>query len=174
MYLLLPSLLYHIIVVGGCIAMYLGFMYGYPVPAFDDKNPCGRGVVSEECNFNAYLSRLMFGNTDKYMMYPNDPEGLFSTLTALMNTFFGLCFSLLMRYNTQKKGNKTDLLLMWFLLTISLILVGYLITHGDACNKKRWSVSFGFISSGISGAALCLCFVIVDMLNKPFIKEKLI
>ena len=116
----------------------------------------------------------MFGNNDKYMMYPNDPEGLFSTLTSFMNTFSGLCFSLLMRYNTQKKGNKTDLLLLWSLLSISLILVGYLITHGDACNKKRWSVSFGFISSGISGTALCLCFVVVDMLNKPFIKEKLI
>jgi predicted acyltransferase len=83
-----------------CFAIYLGFMYGYPVPAFDSKTPCGRGVVSEECNFNAYLSRLMFGNDDKYQFYPNDPEGLFSTLTALMNTMQGMCYTLLMRHNT--------------------------------------------------------------------------
>ena len=67
-----------------------------------------------------------------------------------------------------------DLLLYWTLLSMSLITVGYLISYGDACNKKRWSVSFAFASSGISGAGLCLCFVVVDMLNKPFIKEKLI
>jgi len=108
------------------------------------------------------------------MMYPNDPEGLFSTLTSLMNTFSGLCFSLLIRYNTQKKGNKIDLLLYWVLLSMSLIGVGYLITFGDACNKKRWSVSFAFITSGISGAALCLCFIVVDIYNKPLVKEKLV
>ena len=100
MYLLLPNIYYHFIIMGSCIAIYLGFMYGYPVPPFDEDNPCGRGVVSEECNFNGYMSRLMFGDSDKYMFYPNDPEGLFSTLTSLMNTFYGLCFSLLMRYNT--------------------------------------------------------------------------
>jgi predicted acyltransferase len=149
-------------------------MYGYPVPAFDAKNPCGRGVVSPECNFNGYFNRIIFGNSKKFMMYPNDPEGLFSTLTSLMNTFSGLCFSLLMRYNTQKKGNKIDLLLYWALLSLSLIGVGYLITQGDACNKKRWSVSFSFITSGISGAALCLCFIVVDISNKAWIKEKLI
>ena len=174
MYLFLPHIAYHFLVVACCIGVYLGFMYGYPVPAFDDKTPCGRGVVTEECNFNGYFNRIIFGNSKKFMMYPNDPEGLFSTLTSFMNTFYGLCFSLLMRYNTQKKGNKTDLLLMWSLLSMTLIAVGYEITHGDACNKKRWSVSFGFITSGISGTALCLCFVFVDILNKPFIKEKLI
>jgi len=158
----------------GCIAMYLGFMYGYPVPSFNAENSCGRGVVSEECNFNGYLNRVIFGNSKKFMMYPNDPEGLFSTLTSFMNTFMGLCFSLLMRYNTQKKGKKIDLLLYWILLSMALILVGYEITFGDASNKKRWSVSFAFLSSGISGAALCICFAVVDILNKPFIKEKLI
>ena len=64
--------------------------------------------------------------------------------------------------------------MLWVLLSIVLITVGYEITFGDACNKKRWSVSFGFITSGITGSALCLCFIVVDILNKPFIKEKLI
>jgi predicted acyltransferase len=174
MYLYLPNVFYHIAILVCCIALYLGFMYGYPVPPFDARNLCGRGVVTPECNFDGYLSRLMFGNSSKYMFYPFDPEGLFSTLTALLNTFSGLCFSLLMRYNTQKKGNKVDLLLCWALLSLTLIGVGYLITQGDACNKKRWSVSFAFISSGFSGAVLCLCFVVVDMSTRRFIKEKLV
>ena len=87
MYLFLPHIGYHFLVIAGCMAMYLGFMYGYPVPAFDAQNPCGRGVVSPECNFNGYLNRVIFGNSERYMMYPNDPEGVFSTLTSFMNTF---------------------------------------------------------------------------------------
>ena len=79
--------------------MYLGFMYGFPVPAYDSNNPCGKGVVSEECNFGAYLDRLVFGSK-AFMMYPNDPEGIFTTLSAFTNTLAGLAFSLLMRYNT--------------------------------------------------------------------------
>lgn len=42
----------------------------------------------------------------------------------------------------------------------------------EPVNKKRWSVSFAFVTSGISGAALCLCFAVVDILDNKFIKEK--
>ena len=67
-----------------------------------------------------------------------------------------------------------NLMFWWLLLSIFLIGTGYLISQGDACNKKRWSVSFAFITSGISGLALTLCFIFVDILDKKFIKEKLI
>ena len=70
--------------------MFLGFMYGYPVPAFNDENSCGKGVVTEECNFNGYLNRVIFANSKNFMMNPNDPEGLFSTLTSLNQNIYGL------------------------------------------------------------------------------------
>jgi predicted acyltransferase len=109
------------------------------------------------------------------MFAPSDPEGIFSTLTAFVNVFAGMFFSLLMRYNSQKKGDKINLLLYWFLLTIVFIFIGYETSViGDAVCKKRWSVSFAFLTSGISGAALCLCYVFVDLYNKPWVKEKLI
>ena len=37
------------------------------------------------------------------MLYPTDPEGLFSTLTSVINPFMGVCFCLLFRlYKSDK------------------------------------------------------------------------
>jgi predicted acyltransferase len=61
------------------------------------------------------------------------------------------------------------------MLSAILILIGvtaFLI--GEPVCKKRWSISFAFITSGLSGAALCFCFVLVDILDKPLIKNYLI
>jgi predicted acyltransferase len=171
-YLLFTKFWFHYIFIGSCLAIYLGFMYGFNVPAFNTYQ-CGRGVTSEECNFGAYMDRSIFGSK-RFMMWPNDPEGLFTTLTAFLNTFAGLCFSLLMRRNSQQKGSNLTLLKMWGALSVGLAAVGGLAAIGEPVCKKRWSVSFAFITSGLSGAALCLCFVLVDMLDKPIIKEKLI
>ncbi len=155
----------------GCLAIYIGFMHGYPVPPYSEAHQCGRGDLSPECNFGAYLDRAVFGT--KYMMYPNDPEGIFTTLSSFTNTFAGLCFSLLMRYNTSKKGNNVTLVKYWLGLAASFGAIGGLMTIFEPVCKKRWSASFAFLTSAYSGFLLCLCFFVVDILNKPFIKEKL-
>ena len=68
-----------------------------------------------------------------------------------------------------------DLLKYWAVFTGILILIGETtFILGEPVCKKRWSVSFAFITSGISGAALCFCFIAVDILNKPFIKNYVI
>ncbi len=67
-----------------------------------------------------------------------------------------------------------DLLFKWLILGLSLLLIGYEASFGEPVNKKRWSISFAFITSGLSGLSLCLCFVIVDILNYKLIKETLI
>lgn len=74
-YLLCPKFYYNGILVICCIAIYLGFMYGYDVPG------CGRGKLEDTCgenpyyycNFEAYLDYKVF--TEKYMFAYSDPEG---------------------------------------------------------------------------------------------------
>ena len=135
--------------------------------------------MDEYCNFGAYLDQSIFGTTVfnddeyNYMFAPTDPEGVFTTLTAFINVFTGMFYSLIMRYNTKRfNGDKMSLLLLWSLLTIVLIIIGYETSAiGDEINKKRWSVSFAFVTSGLSGAVLCLCFALVDIYNKPWIKN---
>jgi predicted acyltransferase len=107
------------------------------------------------------------------MIYPNDPEGIFTTLSAFTNTYAGLIFSLLMRWNSQKKGTNQTLMKQWLIFASSLAVIGGLFVIFDPVCKKRWSVSFAFFTSAISGFGLSLCFNVVDILNNPFIKEYL-
>jgi hypothetical protein len=82
------------------IGVYLGFMFGFNVPE------CGKGKVSSEnCNFEGFLDRKMFWNSSNWMIYPTDPEGIFTTATtALINPFVGICFSFFFRnYKENKK-----------------------------------------------------------------------
>ena len=51
--------------------------------------------------------------------------------------------------------------------------LGGLAAIGDAVCKKRWSVSFAFLTSSFSGLWLCICFYIVDILDKRVIREQL-
>jgi len=79
-------------------------MYGFTVPNYFKQNSpvetiCGRALPTEDCNFGGFLDRAIFGNRSKWMMYPNDPEGFFTTLSSLTNTYAGLAFSLMMRWN---------------------------------------------------------------------------
>jgi predicted acyltransferase len=53
-----------------------------------------------------------------------------------------------------------------------LAVIGGLAVIGDSVCKKRWSVSFAFFTSSFSGIWLCICFAIVDILNKPIIRDK--
>ena len=63
---------------------------------------------------------------------------------------------------------------MWLLLTGVLVAIGTLFLIWEPVNKKRWSISFAFYTSALTGGALCLIFGVVDVLNNPLIKEKLI
>lgn len=170
-YLVFSHFLYHLIFIASCLIIYLGFYYGFDVPNFRGVD-CGRGDVSSECNFGAFLDYKIFG--PMYMMWDTDPEGLMSTLPAFVNTFSGMCYTLIMRRNTQQKGSKLNLLKLWFGFACILGALGGLAAIGDVVNKKRWSVSFAFITSSMTGMALCLCFILVDILDKRFIKEYLI
>lgn len=104
------------------------------------------------------------------MIRPTDPEGLFSTLTAIFNAYMGLYYSyLFMRYKQDKK----KLFIYWLCLSLGLMVAGYWMKIGMPFNKKIWSVSFAFETSGISGLALSICFFILDLLNYPIIKKLL-
>ena len=79
-----------------------------------------------------------------------------------------------MRMNTQKKGNNASLMKMWLLLTATLVLIGAFFLIWEPVNKKIWTIPFAFFTSALTGGALCLIFGIVDVLDKPVIKEKFI
>ena len=100
-----------------------------------------------------------------------DPEGVFTTLSAFINYFLGLCFSLVMK---TYKSNKQTLLKFWIFFTALLLFIGGIFSVFNPVNKKIWSISFAFITSGISGAGLTLCYYLIDILDIKIIKQKII
>lgn len=75
--------------IGGIVVMlllqiiYLSFMFGLYVPG------CGRHVITPKCSAHGYIDRLIFGD-HIYVKGGYDPEGVLSTLTAALTTYFGL------------------------------------------------------------------------------------
>jgi predicted acyltransferase len=56
---------------------------------------------------------------------------------------------------------------LWGALGGFCILIGCLIALGNPVNKKLWSPSFAYITSGIAACGLALCYLLVDILKGP-------
>ena len=96
------------------------------------------------------------------MIYPNDPEGLFTTLTAIVNTFAGYYFCLVM---LDFKNNTNKILQSWIIMSLLCLATAYPLTFLMPLNKKIWSISFTFLTIGISGASLIFFAFFVDILG---------
>lgn len=97
-------------------------------------------------------------------MKPTDPEGFFSTLSAVVTVYGGYTFCLIMK---NCRGDKAQLIKKWLSLAIFCVLFSLPISMFMPYNKKIWSASFALVTVGISGAALTLTMVIVDILAAP-------
>ncbi|TNV78582.1 hypothetical protein FGO68_gene11823 [Halteria grandinella] len=190
-YLCFRKIQYHAIFLASCLAIYIGFMFGYPLDfniLYDTSfRQCkGRGILTKICNFCGYFDRAIFGSSSRWMTYPNDPEGIFSTLSSLINVYAGLSFGIMIRWKEQQlastnmvlklmEGNIKTTLLMRVLVLMSsaLAIIGGIFFLFDPVCKNRWSVSFAFFTSSISAFAFIVFFYLLDINNKPFLKETL-
>lgn len=101
------------------------------------------------------------------MIFPNDPEGLFTTLSAFLNGFAGYQFCLVMKDN---KGKTSKIILMWVLISLVLGAISYPLTFAMPFNKKIWSISFVFLTSAVSGLSLAFITFGVDYMGSIYKK----
>ena len=169
-------------VFGSLITVCVGLIYISLMVSFENKDiGCNKeNNLSPFCNFGSYIDRKVFGEKHLYEGGPNDPEGLFTNLSAYLNAFIGYYFCLIMSDN---KGQIKKILILWSLFSLILLVTVYPLTFLMPINKKIWSISFVFVSCGIAG--LCLTFLtytidvigaednqysrIVKEVSKPFI-----
>ncbi|TNV78348.1 hypothetical protein FGO68_gene9719 [Halteria grandinella] len=190
--ILITKLKFHAIFLALCLTIYLGFMHGYAVPNYYLANSpnseiiCGRAKLNEECNFGGFIDRMVFGNNSKWMIYPSDPEGLFTTLSSLINAYAGLVFGRMLQQKKQEMSSSSMVLKCieggirneklfrnWILLSTTFVILGSLFWSFDPIIRNIWSVSFAFFTSAISGFAFSICFYVVEILNISFINETL-
>ena len=97
-----------------------------------------------------------------------DPEGLLSTLPAMVTVISGYLFGLLVR-----KYKAMDLVARVLLLGNALIIVGYTWGLVFPINKSLWTSSYVLVSSGIAAVVLGILIYLIDVKNwrqwsKPF------
>ncbi len=148
------------------ISYWLTMMY-VPVPDY------GAGVLTREGNFGAYIDRLII---PKEHLYPGDgfknlgdPEGLFSTIPAIVSVLAGYFAGQWIRSQTVQSRTSVGLVLFG----IGCIIIGWMWGWTFPMNKKLWTSSYVVFTSGWALLLLATCYELIEVRlirrwNKPF------
>lgn len=151
-----------ILLIGYWVAMSL-----IPVPDF------GAGNLTREGNFGAYIDRLIIPTAHLYkgdnFKSMGDPEGLFSTIPAVVTVLLGYFTGEWLRQQPLKSKTSMDLVL----LGLSGLVVGQVWDFWFPINKKLWTSSYTLFTAGWALLLLAACFEVIEVRKqrqwgKPF------
>jgi predicted acyltransferase len=146
---------------GVMVMVFLTAVYVSLMINFEEDGDCNRANnLTEMCNFTRWLDIKVI--TYDHMYKPTDPEGIFSTLSALLTAYGGYYFCLVMK---DFKLDQLQLLKNWSILTIFFLFTSAPLYFLMPYNKKLWTTSFAFLTIGISGLMLILMLMIIDKLG---------
>lgn len=117
--------------------------------------------LGSHCNFTRWLDMKIL--TYNHMLKPTDPEGLFSTLSALLTAYGGYYFCLVMR---EHKNERKLMYRDWGIIITFCGLCSGLFYLVMPYNKKLWSTSFALVTIAISGSFLILMIIVIDELTQ--------
>jgi len=111
-------------------------------------------------NFANWLDVKVFGTHNYKPDY--DPEGLLSTIPAIVSALLGIFTGLIL---TSKEKKKATIL---FGLGGSLVLVGHLWDFVFPINKALWTSSFVLVTAGWANIILALIYYVTDVKGIKF------
>lgn len=138
-----------------------------PVPGY------GAGSLTREGNFGAYIDRLIIGTAHLYkgdnFNSMGDPEGLFSTLPAIVSVLLGYFTGDWLSKQPIKSRTSINLVLVG----LSCLLVGQLWGVWFPINKKLWTSSYVVLTTGWALLLLAACYELIEVRGrrrwgKPF------
>lgn len=148
------------------VGYWLAMMY-LPVPGY------GAGVLTREGNFGAYVDRFIIPQAHLYagdgFKNLGDPEGLFSTIPAIVSVLAGYFTGDWIR--KQPVQTRTSLGLALF--GIGCLIVGWAWGWVFPINKKLWTSSYVVFTSGFALLLLAACYELIEVKlikrwSKPF------
>ncbi|ARV60384.1 DUF5009 domain-containing protein [Nostocales cyanobacterium HT-58-2] len=148
------------------IGYWLAMMY-VPVPGY------GAGVLTREGNLGAYVDRLIIPQAHLYkgdgFNNLGDPEGLFSTIPAIVSVLAGYFAGQWIRSQPVKSRTSIGLALFG----IGCLLIGWVWSWTFPINKKLWTSSYVVFSSGWALLLLAACYQLIEVWRvrrwgKPF------
>ncbi|MDP8965368.1 MAG: DUF5009 domain-containing protein [Cyanobacteriota bacterium] len=138
-----------------------------PVPGY------GVGNLSRDGNLGAYLDRLIIGTAHLYkgdnFNSMGDPEGLFSTLPAVVSVLLGYFTGDWLRKQPVNSRTSMDLVLVG----LSCLVIGEVWGFWFPINKKLWTSSYVVFTAGWALLLLAACYELIEVRalrrwGKPF------
>ena len=138
-----------------------------PVPGY------GVGNLSRDGNLGAYLDRLIIGTAHLYkgdnFNSMGDPEGLFSTLPAVVSVLLGYFTGDWLRKQPVNSRTSMDLVLVG----LSGLVIGDVWGFWFPINKKLWTSSYVIFTAGWALLLLAACYELIEVRGlrrwgKPF------
>lgn len=148
----------------GLLLTYWGMMYLIPVPGGYPPN------LEPTTNLGAWLDNTLLHGHLWSQSRVWDPEGILSTLPAIVTVIIGALAGLWMK-NIKEPY---QMLVGWFGIGTILVFLGLFWDLGFPINKKIWTSSYVLYTGGIALLMLAVVYWLVDVLHyrwwtKPFV-----
>ncbi|MTJ07486.1 acyltransferase family protein [Anabaena sp. UHCC 0204] len=156
------------LVAGGLLIGYWLTMMYIPVPDY------GAGVLTREGNFGAFIDRLIIPKAHLYkgdgFNLLGDPEGLFSTIPAIVNVLAGYFTGEWIK-DKKQANSQTSMDLVLFGLCCLVIAIIWDVAF--PMNKKLWTSSYVVFTTGWALMLLAACYELIEVRlikrwSKPF------
>lgn len=140
----------------GLLGGYWAAMKLVPVPGF------GAGDLSPQGNLAFWLDHAILGaHTWRYSPGPGDPEGILSTLPAIVSALAGVFAGELLR-SERTVRRKLGLMLAWGAAAAAL---GLALQPLFPINKNLWSPTYVIFTTGAALLALGAAYALIDLLG---------
>lgn len=141
------------VIAGTILFGYWGALTFIPVPSY------GPGHLTPEANLGAYLDRLILTPAHMYKGGLFEPEGLFSTLPAVVTVLTGYFTGQWLRQQPVKTRTSWNLLLFG----LSCLVTGHLWGQFFPINKQLWTSSYVLLTTGWALLLLACCYETIEV-----------
>ena len=156
------------LVAGGLLIAYWLTMMYIPVPDY------GAGVLTREGNFGAFIDRLIIPKAHLYkgdgFNFMGDPEGLFSTIPAIVSVLAGYFTG---EWIKDKKQATSQTSMDLVLFGLCCLVIAIIWDVAFPINKKIWTSSYVLFTTGWALMLLAACYELIEVRlikrwSKPF------
>ncbi|XWU46793.1 MAG: acyltransferase family protein [Dolichospermum sp. UKL202] len=156
------------LVAGGLLIAYWLTMMYIPVPDY------GAGVLTREGNFGAFIDRLIIPKAHLYkgdgFNFLGDPEGLFSTIPAIVSVLAGYFTG---EWIKDKKQATSQTSMDLVLFGLCCLVIAIIWDVAFPINKKIWTSSYVLFTTGWALMLLAACYELIEVRlikrwSKPF------
>ncbi|WP_341531257.1 DUF5009 domain-containing protein [Nostoc sp. UHCC 0302] len=132
---------------------YWGAMQLIPVPGY------GAGNLTPEGNLGGYIDRIILGTQHLFRGGPFDPEGLFSTLPAVVTVLFGYFTGDWLRKQTVTSRTSVNIVIFGLIC----LVIGQLWGFVFPINKQLWTSSYVLFTAGWAMLVLAICYELIEV-----------